>query len=155
MRSIFFTKFLIIRAFNLLLYCSIYLLKSKSKSNSSPTYPALSSPLPSSPHNHHVPSPSTIPSNPQTQEPHPNPQALTSHPEPAQNSSTGVDYEPHPENSLPVSPERKAIVESICHLYSGSGSEGDMRVYAAKAVYDDPWSYCNTRFKIAGQWYGE
>ena len=29
-----------------------------------------------------------------------------------------------------------------------------MLVYAEKAVYDDPWSYCDTRYKIAGQWYG-
>jgi len=29
-----------------------------------------------------------------------------------------------------------------------------MRVYSEKAVYDDPWSYCDDRFKIAGQWYG-
>ncbi|KAF2202002.1 hypothetical protein GQ43DRAFT_440112 [Delitschia confertaspora ATCC 74209] len=29
-----------------------------------------------------------------------------------------------------------------------------MRVYAEKAVYDDPWSFCDTRYKIAGQWYG-
>jgi len=27
-------------------------------------------------------------------------------------------------------------------------------VYAKEAVYDDPWSFCDTRFKIAGQWYG-
>jgi len=29
-----------------------------------------------------------------------------------------------------------------------------MQVYAEKAVYDDPWSYCDTRYKIAGQWWG-
>jgi hypothetical protein len=28
------------------------------------------------------------------------------------------------------------------------------QVYAEKAIYDDPWSYCDTRYKIAGQWYG-
>lgn len=27
-------------------------------------------------------------------------------------------------------------------------------MYAENAVYDDPWSYCDTRYKIAGQWYG-
>jgi len=30
-----------------------------------------------------------------------------------------------------------------------------MQVYAEKAIYDDSWSYCDTRYKIAGQWYGE
>jgi hypothetical protein len=30
-----------------------------------------------------------------------------------------------------------------------------MQVYPEKAIYDDPWSYCATSYKIAGQWYGE
>jgi hypothetical protein len=30
-----------------------------------------------------------------------------------------------------------------------------MLAYAEEAVYDDPWSYCDARYKIAGQWYGE
>lgn len=29
-----------------------------------------------------------------------------------------------------------------------------MEVYHPEAIYDDPWSYCDTRYKIAGQWYG-
>lgn len=45
-------------------------------------------------------------------------------------------------------------MDSICRLYSGSASEEDMQVYAEKAIYDDPWSYFNTRYKIARQWYG-
>lgn len=75
--------------------------------------------------------------------------------DPSENSSTSVDYEPHPENSLPVSPEHERIVKAITNLYSGSASEEDMLVYADKAVYDDPLSYCDTRYKIAGQWYGK
>ena len=27
-------------------------------------------------------------------------------------------------------------------------------MYDEKAIYDDPYSYCDTRYKIAGQWYG-
>ncbi|KAI4265117.1 MAG: hypothetical protein L6R38_009642, partial [Xanthoria sp. 2 TBL-2021] len=73
---------------------------------------------------------------------------------PSQNAPTDVDYTPHPESSLKVSPEREAIVKKITNLYSGSASEEDMLVYAEKAVYDDPWSFCDTRYKIAGQWYG-
>jgi hypothetical protein len=92
-------------------------------------------------------------SNPQAQEPNPDPRALTSNP--GHNSETGVDYEPHPSSSIPLSPQRQRIVDSICRLYSGSASEVDMQVYAEKAIYDDPWSYCDTRYKIAGQWYGE
>lgn len=90
----------------------------------------------------------------QNHEPRPDPQSLTSNPDPSQNSSTGVDYEPHPEKSIRVSPEREKIVKSITSLYSGSASEADMQVYAKEAIYDDPWSYCDTRYKIAGQWYG-
>ena len=84
----------------------------------------------------------------------PDPVDLTSNPDPSQNSSSGVDYEPHPEQSIKLEPEREKIVKSICSLYSGSGSEEDMQVYAKEAIYDDPWSYCDTRYKIAGQWYG-
>ena len=45
-------------------------------------------------------------------------------------------------------------MDAICRLYSGSADGGDMQVYAERAVYDDLWSYCDTRYKIAGQWYG-
>lgn len=102
--------------------------------------------------------PSTAPSAPVPQghhEPRLDPQALTHNDDnPSQNAPTDVDYTPHPESSLQVSPDREAIVKKITNLYSGSASEEDMRVYAEKAVYDDPWSFCDTRYKIAGQWYG-
>ncbi|KAF1966020.1 hypothetical protein BU23DRAFT_518653 [Bimuria novae-zelandiae CBS 107.79] len=84
----------------------------------------------------------------------PDPVELTQNPDPSENSSSGVDYEPHPENSAELEPERQAIVESICSLYSGSASEEDMQVYAEESVYDDLWSFRDTRYKIAGQWYG-
>lgn len=93
-------------------------------------------------------------------EPVSNPQELTYNTStPQNNASTDVDYEPHPEDSIPLSPSRAAIVKSITNLYSGSCKEGgtgeqDLKVYAPEAVYDDPWSYCDTRYKIAGQWYG-
>ncbi|KAG9202845.1 hypothetical protein G6514_003867 [Epicoccum nigrum] len=84
----------------------------------------------------------------------PDPVALTQNPDPSKNSSSGVDYEPYPEQSIKLEPEREMIVQSICNLYSGSASKEDMLVYAEEAIYDDPWSYCDTRYKIAGQWYG-
>jgi len=87
-------------------------------------------------------------------EPRPDPQELTGHKDSGKNTNSGVDYEPHPEKSVKVSAEKERIVKSICNLYSGSASEEDMHVYAHEAVYDDPWSYCDTRYKIAGQWYG-
>ena len=90
----------------------------------------------------------------QVYEPCPDPQKLTGDADSSLNSSSDVDYEPHPERSVSVSPERSHIVNCITSLYSGSASEEDMKVYADEAVYDDPWSYCDTRYKIAGQWYG-
>lgn len=87
-------------------------------------------------------------------EPRPDPQALTGSSNPNENASTGVNYEPDPSRSIEVSPERQDIVRKITNLYSGSASEDDMMVYAKEAVYDDPWSFCDTRYKIAGQWYG-
>ena len=72
----------------------------------------------------------------------------------AENISKGVNYEPHPERSVKVSSEHQKIVDAIQRLYSGSSSEQDMEVYSEKSIYDDPVSYCDTRYKIAGQWYG-
>lgn len=84
----------------------------------------------------------------------PDVQALTGHSDPSRNSKTGVDYDPNPEKSLKVEQKYQDIVDAITRLYSGSASEEDMQVYARESVYDDPWSYCDSRYKIAGQWYG-
>lgn len=89
-------------------------------------------------------------------EPHPDPIALTSTP----SNPDRINYTPNPSLSIPLSPSRQKLVNSITALYSGSCVEGgsgeeDMHVYAEQAIYDDPWSYCDTRYKIAGQWYGE
>ncbi|KAL4866128.1 hypothetical protein BDV12DRAFT_173333 [Aspergillus spectabilis] len=91
---------------------------------------------------------------PSTTQPHPSQRSIEPHPSPPRNVSNAVDYTPHPENSLPISPERSEIQAHILALYNGSTSEDDMKVYAEQAVYDDPFSYCDTRYKIAGQWYG-
>nr|OQO30804.1 hypothetical protein B0A51_01465 [Rachicladosporium sp. CCFEE 5018] len=79
----------------------------------------------------------------------------------ATNAPKNEDYEPNPSKSISLSPDRQHILDSILRLYSGSGTNDgeatgvkDMRVYAHKAVYDDIASYCDTRFKIAGQWWG-
>jgi hypothetical protein len=85
----------------------------------------------------------------QDYEPRPDVQALA-----GSANSSEVDYEPHPEKSVSITSEHQKIIDAICNLYSGSASEDDMQVYAKEAVYDDPWSYCDTRYKIAGQWYG-
>jgi hypothetical protein len=59
--------------------------------------------------------------------------------------SKDMEYEPHPEKSLKISSEHQSIVDAITSLYQGSASEEDMQVYDEKAIYDDPWSYCDTR----------
>ncbi|KAI0019152.1 hypothetical protein F4780DRAFT_747906 [Xylariomycetidae sp. FL0641] len=86
--------------------------------------------------------------------PHPDQRGVEPHPERPRNINGDVDYVPHPEKLLDVPPGRKAIQQKIINLYCGSASEEDMKVYAEKAIYDDPFSYCDTRYKIAGQWYG-
>ncbi|KAI9718488.1 MAG: hypothetical protein M1828_006671 [Chrysothrix sp. TS-e1954] len=98
---------------------------------------------------------------------HPNGEVLQAQyeirPDPHEITSTSKDeapdYEPHPSEAISVAPGYQAIVDSITRLYSGicadrEQGEKDMQVYAADAVYDDTWSYCDTRYKIAGQWYG-
>lgn len=82
-------------------------------------------------------------------------------PSSAVNAPTNEDYNPNPTQSIPISATRQAILDAVLRLYSGSATHdpdstgaADCRVYARKAVYDDVWSYCDTRYKIAGQWYG-
>jgi len=77
----------------------------------------------------------------------------------ATNAPTNEDYEPNPSASIKLSSDRQHVLDSILRLYSGSGrkdstGEQDMHVYAKKAIYDDIASYCDTRYKIAGQWWG-
>lgn len=83
-------------------------------------------------------------------EPHPDPEQLTGD-DSTKNVSKNVDYEPHPERSIDISDEHKQIIQHITNLYCGSCSKTDMEVYAEKAIYDDPYSYCDTRYKIAGE----
>ncbi|RDW78714.1 uncharacterized protein DSM5745_05566 [Aspergillus mulundensis] len=91
---------------------------------------------------------------PSSTSPHPDQRGVEPHPAPPRNINGNVDYEPHPENSISISPERAEIQRHILSLYAGSASKDDMEVYTEQAIYDDPFSYCDTRYKIAGQWYG-
>ncbi|RAK71048.1 uncharacterized protein BO72DRAFT_442844 [Aspergillus fijiensis CBS 313.89] len=92
---------------------------------------------------------------PSTTTPHPAQRAVEPHPTPPLDPSTHQpSYAPDPAASLPLTPPRQAIQRHILNLYSGSAAAADMQVYAEQAVYDDPLSYCDTRHKIAGQWYG-
>jgi hypothetical protein len=53
--------------------------------------------------------------------------------------------------TLEASPSfpRSEIVGAIPSLHCGSAFESDMHVYSASTIYDDLWSYCDTRYKIA------
>jgi len=82
-------------------------------------------------------------------------------PDEATSAPKNEDYEPTPSQSITLTADRQAIVDAVIRLYSGSGNhkddstgERDMHVYAKTSVYDDIASYCDTRYKIAGQWYG-
>lgn len=61
-------------------------------------------------------------------EPKPDAQALTSHSDDhPRNVSKNVDYEPHPESSVNISPEHENTMKHILNLYGGSASEEDMQ----------------------------
>ncbi|KAB8230303.1 uncharacterized protein BDW43DRAFT_302568 [Aspergillus alliaceus] len=51
-------------------------------------------------------------------------------------------------------PHQGSIQRNIIAFYSGGALKDDMKVYGEQAIYDDPFSYCDTRCKIAGQWQG-
>lgn len=82
---------------------------------------------------------------PSDTQPHPDQRGVEPHPSIPKNVMGEVDYVPHPEKSIPVSEARQAIQKKIIDLYCGSASEADMKVYAEQSVYDDPFSYCDTR----------
>ncbi len=76
----------------------------------------------------------------QKYEPNPDPEALTGHSDDLPKGvSKDVDYEPHPEKSLKISPQHEQIIKHITNLYSGSCSEEDMQVYAEKAMFVRRW----------------
>lgn len=61
-------------------------------------------------------------------EPKPDVQALTGHSGDVPRSvSKDVDYEPHPDKSVSISPEHDKIMKHILNLYGGSASEEDMQ----------------------------
>ncbi|KXT13712.1 hypothetical protein AC579_10078 [Pseudocercospora musae] len=91
---------------------------------------------------------------PSDTQPHPDQRGVEPHPDRPRNVDNDVDYAPDTEASKPLSESRQAIMKHTLNLYCGKASEEDMSVYAEQSIYDDPFSYCDTRYKIAGQWYG-
>ncbi|RPA82319.1 hypothetical protein BJ508DRAFT_318096 [Ascobolus immersus RN42] len=63
------------------------------------------------------------------------------------------DWIPNPANSLKLSEPKRKLLEDVLALYCGQPSVERVRRYAPDAVYDDPLSYANDRYQIAGQWF--
>jgi len=68
-------------------------------------------------------------------------------------SSTSEDYTPDPSKSLPLSPQRQALVDDIIALYSCEPTIRRVERYTPDCVYDDQFVYANDRYKMAGQWF--
>lgn len=66
---------------------------------------------------------------------------------------TDVEVPPDPSKSLPLSPQRQALVEDIIALYSCKPTIERVKRYSPDCVYDDQFVYANDRYKMACQWY--
>ncbi|KAI1770211.1 hypothetical protein F4818DRAFT_446507 [Hypoxylon cercidicola] len=74
------------------------------------------------------------------------------HFEARQTHPTG-DYTPDPSKSLPLSPQRQALVEDILALYEMKPTVERVKRYTPDCVYNDQFVYANDRYKMAGQWF--
>jgi len=68
-------------------------------------------------------------------------------------TATSEDYEPDPSQSIPLSPQRQALVDDIIALYSCQPTVSRVKRYTTDCVYDDQFVYANDRYKMAGQWF--
>ncbi|KAK4631398.1 hypothetical protein CLAFUW4_03278 [Fulvia fulva] len=63
------------------------------------------------------------------------------------------DMHPDPSKSIPLSPQRQALIDDIIALYSCEPTIKRVERYTADCVYDDQFVYANDRYKMAGQWF--
>jgi hypothetical protein len=94
-------------------------------------------------------------------------------------TATSEDYEPNPNNSIELSPQRQALVDDVrslqkpCntaqqHIHINSSAANTLQIialyscqptvqrvkrYTPDCVYDDQFVYANDRYKMAGQWF--
>lgn len=68
-------------------------------------------------------------------------------------TATSADYTPDPSKSLPLSPQRQALIDDIIALYSCQPTIRRVERYTSDCVYDDQFVYANDRYKMAGQWF--
>jgi len=73
--------------------------------------------------------------------------------EPHLDTSKFLPYKPNPEKSLALPKDRQRVVDAVIALYSSKASEEATLHYHKESVYDDLLSFCDTRRKIAGQFY--
>ena len=72
--------------------------------------------------------------------------------EPRQTFDTS-DFTPNKDKSIPLPPQRQALLDDILALYSCHPSVERVKRYTPDAVYDDQFGYANNRYKIAAQWF--
>lgn len=68
-------------------------------------------------------------------------------------TSSNEDYTPDPSKSIPLPPNRQALVDDVLALYSCEPTTERVKRYTPDCVYDDQFVYANDRYKMAGQWF--
>jgi len=63
------------------------------------------------------------------------------------------DWHPDPARSIPLPPNRQALLDDILALYSCQPTVERVRRYSRDCVYDDQFVYADDRYKMAGQWF--
>lgn len=68
-------------------------------------------------------------------------------------TSTTDDYHPDQSRSIPLPPNRQALLDDVIALYSMEPTRRRVERYSPDCVYDDQFVYANDRYKMAGQWF--
>jgi hypothetical protein len=72
--------------------------------------------------------------------------------EPRQTTAS-ADHTPDPSKSLPLTPQRQALIDDILALYSCKPTIERVKRYTPDCIYDDAFGYADNRYKVAGQWF--
>lgn len=71
----------------------------------------------------------------------------------SQNKDSVGEFTPDPSQSLPLSPDRQAVLDAVVDLYSGRATEDLLlRLYAPSCVFNDPFTAADGRQEVAAQW---
>nr|OQO25135.1 hypothetical protein B0A51_09568 [Rachicladosporium sp. CCFEE 5018] len=63
-------------------------------------------------------------------------------------TATSEDYTPNPSKSIPLPPNRQALIDDIIALYSCEPTIQRVERYTPDCVYDDQFVYANDRYKM-------